>query len=64
VSADLEGAGNSVLQPEPSFRHSNAAPNRFMTHLAMLEVGDDGNAATWGDHVSDEEYGAALTIDD
>ncbi len=29
-----------------------------MTHLAMLEVDDEGNAATWGDHVSDEEYGA------
>jgi len=23
------------------------------------EVDDDGNAATWGDHVSDEEYAAA-----
>jgi hypothetical protein len=30
-----------------------------MTHLAMLEVDDGGNAATWGDHVTDEEYGAA-----
>jgi hypothetical protein len=27
-----------------------------MTHLAMLEVGDDGAAADWGEHVSDEEY--------
>ncbi|HKB47778.1 MAG TPA: cupin domain-containing protein, partial [Ktedonobacterales bacterium] len=34
-----------------------AAPNRFMTHLAMLEVDDAGNSATWGEHVSDEEYG-------
>ena len=40
-----------------------AAPNRFMTHLAMLEVDDEGNAATWGEHVSDEEYGAAPSID-
>jgi hypothetical protein len=22
----------------------------------MLEIDDDGNPATWGDHVSDEEY--------
>ncbi|MFN2615936.1 MAG: cupin domain-containing protein [Thermoleophilaceae bacterium] len=36
-----------------------AAPNRLMTHLAMQEVGDDGNPATWGDHVTDEEYNAA-----
>ncbi len=40
------------------------APNRFMAHIAMLQVDDDGNAATWGDHVSDEEYGAAPAIDD
>jgi quercetin dioxygenase-like cupin family protein len=40
-----------------------AAPNRFMTHLAMVEVDDEGNAATWGEHVSDEEYGAVPTID-
>jgi hypothetical protein len=28
----------------------------------MLEVGDDGNPATWGDHVSDDEYTAAPAI--
>ena len=30
-----------------------------MAHLAMLDVDDEGNNATWGDHVTDEEYGAA-----
>jgi hypothetical protein len=35
-----------------------------MTHLAMLEVDDEGNPAAWGDHVTDEEYGAAPTMDD
>jgi hypothetical protein len=30
-----------------------------MTHVAMLQVDDEGNSATWGDHVTDEEYGAA-----
>jgi len=30
-----------------------------MTHVAMLEVDEDGTSATWGDHVSDEEYTAA-----
>jgi hypothetical protein len=30
-----------------------------MTHLAILEVDDEGNAATWGGHVSDEEHAAA-----
>ena len=30
-----------------------------MTHLAMLEVDDDANPATWGEPVTDEDYNAA-----
>jgi quercetin dioxygenase-like cupin family protein len=42
---------------EPGEEHwHGAAPDRFMTHIAMLDVGDDGQAADWGVHVSDEEY--------
>lgn len=41
-----------------------AAPARFMTHLAMQEVDDQGNAAVWGPHVTDEEYGAAPSVDE
>jgi quercetin dioxygenase-like cupin family protein len=42
---------------DPGEEHwHGAAPNRFMTHLALLEVDDDGNSATWGEHVTDEEY--------
>jgi quercetin dioxygenase-like cupin family protein len=49
---------------EPGEEHwHGAAATRFMTHLAMLELDDDGNAARWGDHVSDEEYAAAPAID-
>ncbi len=45
---------------EPGEEHwHGAAPNRFMLHIAMLEVGDDGHPAAWGEHVSDEEYTAA-----
>jgi hypothetical protein len=29
-----------------------------MTHLAMLDVDDDGHPATWGEQVSDDDYGA------
>jgi hypothetical protein len=28
-----------------------------MPHLAIPEVDDQGNSGTWGDHVTDEEYG-------
>jgi hypothetical protein len=31
-----------------------------MTHLAMLEVDEEGNPATWGDHVTDDEYPTQL----
>jgi len=33
-----------------------------MTHVAKREVDDEGIAATWGDHGTDEEYGAAPSI--
>jgi len=36
-----------------------AAPNRFMTHLAMQEVDDQGSPVTWGEHVTDEECNTA-----
>lgn len=34
-----------------------AAPDRFMTHIAMVEVDEVGNSANWAEHVTDEEYG-------
>ncbi len=67
-----EGAGRcqrrggpiAVIRPgdrvffEPGEEHwHGAAPARFMIHLAMLEVDAEGTSATWGDHVTDVEYG-------
>ena len=44
---------------EPGEEHwHGAAPDRLMTHLALLDVDDAGNNATWGEHVTDTEYGA------
>ena len=75
----LEGIGHAqkrggpveVIRPgdrvffEPGEEHwHGAAATRLMTHLAMLEVDDEGTSATWGDHVTDEEYRAAPTIGD
>jgi quercetin dioxygenase-like cupin family protein len=43
---------------EPGEEHwHGAALDRFMTHLAMVQVDDEGTSATWGDLVTDEEYG-------
>ncbi len=45
---------------EPGEEHwHGAAPDRFMTHIAIQQVDQAGSAVTWGAHVSDEEYSAA-----
>ena len=68
--AQRRGGPIEVIRPgdrvffEPGEEHwHGAAPNRFMAHIAMLQVDDEGNVATWGDHVTDEEYGAAPPVD-
>jgi quercetin dioxygenase-like cupin family protein len=67
--AQGRGGPIEVIRPgdrvffEPGEHHwHGASPNRFMTHLAMLDVDDKGTSATWGDHVADAEYAAAPTI--
>jgi quercetin dioxygenase-like cupin family protein len=61
-----DGGPIEVIRPgdrvffEPGERHwHGAAPDRLMTHLAMQQVDDQGSAVTWGEHVSDAEYGGA-----
>lgn len=45
---------------EPNEEHwHGACADRFMTHIAMLEVDREGNSATWLEHVTGEEYGTA-----
>ena len=68
--AQRRGGPVEVIRPgdrvffEPGEEHwHGAAPTRFMTHIAIVEVDDDGHPATWGDHVTDAEYGAAPPID-
>jgi quercetin dioxygenase-like cupin family protein len=49
-------AGDRVFF-EPGENHwHGAAPDRFMVHIAMHQVGDDGSPVTWGEHVTDEQY--------
>jgi quercetin dioxygenase-like cupin family protein len=68
--AQRRGGQVEVIRPgdrvffEPGEEHwHGAAPTRFMLHLALLQVDEEGNSATWGEHVSDEEYGAAPAIE-
>lgn len=61
-----EGGPIEVIRPgdrvffEPGESHwHGAAPNRFMTHMAMHQADDQGSVVTWGEHVADEEYNTA-----
>jgi quercetin dioxygenase-like cupin family protein len=68
--AQRRGGAIEVIRPgdrvffEPGEDHwHGAASTRFMTHIAMLDVDEGGNNATWGDHVTDAEFGAAPAIE-
>jgi quercetin dioxygenase-like cupin family protein len=56
--------GDRVFFEPGEYHWHGAAPTRFMTHIAMLEVDAAGTPATWGDHVTAEEYGAAPAVDE
>ncbi|MFE7566799.1 cupin domain-containing protein [Streptomyces sp. NPDC057539] len=49
--------GDTVYTPPGEWHFHGAAREHFMTHLAMVSTGDEGDGATeWDDHVTDEEY--------
>lgn len=50
------GAGDSVYTPPGEWHWHGAAPDHFMTHLAMWEAPAEGPESDWGEQVSDEEY--------
>jgi quercetin dioxygenase-like cupin family protein len=41
--------------PDENHWHG-AAPNRFMTHIAIQEADESGSPVTWGEPVSDRDY--------
>jgi quercetin dioxygenase-like cupin family protein len=52
-------AGDTVRTPAGEWHWHGAAPDRFMTHLAIWEGPEDGGAETeWGALVADGEYRA------
>jgi quercetin dioxygenase-like cupin family protein len=68
--AQSRGGPIEIIRPgdrvffEPGEEHwHGAAPNRFMIHLAIMDVDDEGNVAVWGAHVTSEEYAAAPPIE-
>ena len=67
--AQRRGGPIEVIRPgdrvffEPGEDHwHGAAPTRFMVHLALVHVDDEGTSVTWGTHVTNEEYEAAPPV--
>lgn len=53
------GPGDTIDTPPGEWHWHGAAPNHFMTHLALsLDLADDqpGPATEWGDHLTSDEY--------
>ncbi len=50
-------AGDTVYTPPGEWHWHGAAPDHFMTHLAIWEAPATGPEYEWGEHVTDEEYG-------
>jgi quercetin dioxygenase-like cupin family protein len=49
--------GDTIRTPSGEWHWHGAAPDHFMTHIAMWEAPDEGPETAWGDLVTDEEYG-------
>jgi quercetin dioxygenase-like cupin family protein len=49
-------AGDTIHTPAGEWHWHGAAPEHFMTHLAMWEAPEDGLETEWGAQVSDAEY--------
>jgi quercetin dioxygenase-like cupin family protein len=54
------GPGDIVHTPADEWHWHGATPDHFMTHLSITEAAPGGERpeADWGEHVTDEEYGA------
>jgi quercetin dioxygenase-like cupin family protein len=52
-------AGDTVHTPPREWHWHGAAPDHFMTHLAISEAPAEGADSEWGDQVTDEEYGSS-----
>jgi quercetin dioxygenase-like cupin family protein len=66
-----EGGPIEAIRPgdrvyfEPDENHwHGATANRFMAHLAINEADDSHPTANWGDHVTDDEYAAAPSVEE
>jgi quercetin dioxygenase-like cupin family protein len=50
------GPGDTIHTPPAEWHWHGAAPDQFMTHLAIWEAAADGPESQWGEQVTDAEY--------
>jgi mannose-6-phosphate isomerase-like protein (cupin superfamily) len=56
--------GQVVYTPPGEEHWHGAAPDNFMVHIAMYEGTAEGDGANWLEHVTDEQYKAAVVAVD
>lgn len=49
-------AGDTIHTPPGEWHWHGAAPDQFLTHLAIWEAPPEGAESEWGDQVSDAQY--------
>jgi quercetin dioxygenase-like cupin family protein len=49
-------AGDTIHTPPGEWHWHGAAPDHFMTHLAMWEAPEHGQESDWAEQVTDDEY--------
>ena len=54
---EIKPGDRVYFEPDENHWHG-AAPNRFMTHIAIQEADENGSPVSWGEHVTDEQYSA------
>jgi len=49
-------AGDTIVTPPGEWHWHGAAPDQFLTHLALFETNEAGAETEWGEQVTDAEY--------
>lgn len=49
-------SGDTIYTPPGEWHWHGAAPDNFMTHLAIWEAPESGAESEWGEHVTEAEY--------
>jgi len=55
-SIEAVRAGHAIQFEPDEWHWHGAAPNHFMTHLALQEADEHGIDASWAEHVADDTY--------